>query len=64
MNYEKCLEFQPMLNPHIRKLIAQLQDGSLSKSRLHSRKAYAKRIGDILAVIEYGVALEIFNMEE
>lgn len=63
MNYEKLLDYQPMLNPEIRKLVVDLQSGVITKEQLHSRKAYAKRNKKLLKVIEYSIAFDIFNME-
>ena len=64
MNYEKLLAYQPMLNPNIRLLVEQLQNAEVTKEQLHSRKAYAKRKGNLLSVIEYSVAQDILNMLE
>jgi len=63
LNYKQKLAYQPILTTKIITLVTALQDKSLTKEQIHNRKAYAKRKGDLIAVLEYSVALEIFNME-
>lgn len=62
MNYQKILSFQPILNPNTINLIEALCDGKLTKDQFHNRKSYARRTNNIVKVLEYSVAWEIFNM--
>ena len=62
-DYKQTLAYQPILNHKIITLVEALQDKTLTKEQFHNRKAYAKRTGNLIAVLEYSIAFEIFNVE-
>ncbi|CAH9013527.1 conserved hypothetical protein [Vibrio phage 249E41-1] len=62
-DYKQTLAYQPILNQKIITLVEALQDKSLTKEQFHNRKAYAKRVGNLVAVLEYSIAFEIVNLE-
>lgn len=62
-DYKQTLAYQPILNPKIITLVEALQDETLTKEQFHNRKAYAKRTGNLVAVLEYSIAFEIANMK-
>tara|TARA_Y100001956_G_scaffold60929_1_gene60658 strand:- start:396 stop:596 length:201 start_codon:yes stop_codon:yes gene_type:complete len=62
-DYKQTLAYQPILNHKTITLVEALQDKTLTKEQLHNRKAYAKRSGNLIAVLEYSIAFEIFNVE-
>lgn len=64
MDYKNLLAYQPILSSKIITLVEALQDKSLTKEMFHNRKAYAKRKGDLVTVLEYSIAFEIVNMLE
>lgn len=63
-DYKQLLAYQPVLTNNIIKIVVALQDNSLSNQQFHNRKAYAKRKGNLLSVIEYSIAKEIVNYLE
>lgn len=64
MNYKELLAFQPMLNTNVIAIVTALQDKSLTKANFHNKKAYAKRKGNLVSVLEYTIAFEIYNSME
>lgn len=61
-DYKQTLEHQPILTAKIITLVTALQDKSLTKGQFHNRKAYAKRTGNLLTLLEYTIAFEIANL--
>ena len=61
MGYKELLAFQPMINTNVIAIVTSLQDKSLTKTNFHNKKAYAKRKGDLVSVLEYTIAFEIYN---
>lgn len=64
IDYKQLLAYQPILTPKIIKIVEALQDNSLTKEQFHNRKAYAKRQGNLVSILEYSIAKEIVNYLE
>jgi hypothetical protein len=64
MKYEQISAFQPLLNHNINTIVMALQEGSMTKTQFHNKKAYAKRKKDILTLLECVIAWEISNLKE
>lgn len=63
-DYKSKLSFQPILSTNTISIIEALQDGSLTKEQFHNRKAYYKRKGNLITVLEFTIAFEIVNLLE
>lgn len=57
--YKDKLTYQPILSANVISLIVQLQDKSLTNLQYHNRKAYCKRTGNLLGLVELTIAWEI-----
>lgn len=57
--YKDKLAYQPILSANVISLVQQLQDKSLTNSQYHNKKAYCKRTGNILGLVELTIAWEI-----
>lgn len=60
-DYRSKLSFQPILSTNTVSIIEALQEGSLTKEQFHNRKAYYKRKGDLVTVLEFAVAFEVVS---
>lgn len=60
-DYRSKLSFQPILSTNTVSIIEALQEGSLTKEQFHNRKAYYKRKGDLVTVLEFSVAFEVVS---
>lgn len=64
MDYKHLLAYQPILTTKIIEIVDALQDKSLSNEQFHNRKAYAKRKGNLVSILEYTIAKEVVNYLE
>lgn len=60
-DYQTLLAFQPILTPRVEVLVEKLKSGELSTKSFHNKKAYAKRKGNLILVLEYTISWEICN---
>ncbi|CAM0047785.1 hypothetical protein VPH184E373B_0124 [Vibrio phage 184E37-3b] len=61
MNYKELLAFQPVLTQQVMTVLEGLSTGELSKDQFHNRKSYAKKRGNLIKVLEYSIAWEIYT---
>lgn len=62
MDYKKILQSQHILNYNIITIVEGLQNGSMTKTQFHNKKAYARRSGDLLCLVECAIAFEIVSI--
>lgn len=62
--YKDKLAYQPILSANVISLITQLQDKSLTNLQYHNKKAYCKRTGNLLGLVELTIAWEISQAKE
>ena len=59
--YKELLLNQPILSANVNRLVSEMSTGVLTSSQFHNKKAYAKRSGDLLSVLELVIAWEIYK---
>lgn len=62
MNYKEYLVYQPVLTPSVISIVEKLKSGEITSDMFHNRKYYAKKTENLVRVLEYSIAWEIFNM--
>jgi len=61
--YKDKLAYQPILSANVISLIEQLQDKTLTNLQYHNKKAYCKRQGNLLGLVELTIAWEVSQLE-
>lgn len=61
--YKDKLAYQPILSANVISLVTQLQEKTLTKLQYHNKKAYCKRKGNLLGLVELTIAWEICQVE-
>lgn len=57
--YKDKLAYQPILSANVISLITKLQDKTLTNLQYHNKKAYCKRTGNLLGLVELTIAWEV-----
>ena len=60
--YKDKLAYQPILSANVISLIKQLQENTLTNLQYHNKKAYCKRKGNLLGLVELTIAWEVTNI--
>ena len=60
--YKDKLAYQPILSANVILLIAKLQEKTLTNLQYHNKKAYCKRKGNLLGLVELVIAWEVANI--
>ena len=61
--YKDKLAYQPILSANVITLVTQLQEKTLTTLQYHNKKAYCKRKGNLLGLVELTIAWEISQSE-
>ncbi len=61
-DYKNLLAYQPIITTNVISIVEALQDKSLTKEMFHNRKAYAKKVGNVVLVLEYTTAYELVKL--
>lgn len=61
-NFKNELNNQQILSPNVERLLKDLSAGTLSSCQFHNKKAYAKRSGDVIGLVELTVAFELYKL--